>query len=99
MNLFTEILFYFPSYLLPIICFNKTNFIALHLLCPVSYPLRSEFCFRSFALVFLGIFEGHMEGHVCVCMHACMSLDSIPIIRIIPQSHGFASGELAKNET
>lgn len=98
MNLFTEILFYFPSYLLLIICFNQANFSALHLLLPVSYPLRSEFCFSSFALVFLGIFAGHMEGRVCVCMHACMSLDSIPIIRIIPQGHGFASGELAKNE-
>lgn len=73
---------------LPILCFQF----------PLTWALNSAS--GDFALLFLGFFAGHMQSHVCVCMHACISLDSIAIIQITLQSHGFASGELmAKNET
>lgn len=80
-------------------CFNQANCIASHPLLPDSSHLSSEFCFRRFCTSILRNFcRSHAKP--CVCMHACMSLDSVPTIRITQQSHGFAWGELmAKNET
>lgn len=71
MNLFIETLFDFPSYFLLIICFNQVNYIALHLLFPVSYLLRSEFCLRRFCTSILRNFC-RSHGRPCVCVHACV---------------------------
>lgn len=95
--IYSQKLFYFPSYFLLIICFNQANYITLHLLLPVLYPLRSAFCFRRFCFCILRNFcRSHGGPSVCACMRVCLWTAKI---RIILQSHGFASGELAKNET